>query len=78
MKTSQELFERLRTDEKFASEFADVLGTKRKIGAKDYFEAVISAAEEHGYAVGREELEEYMKNRNTLINSHCIKIYMES
>ena len=44
MKTAKELFERLRTDEAFATEFTEALQSKRKAGAKNYYETMIPAA----------------------------------
>ena len=63
MKTAKELFERLRTDEAFATEFTEALQSKRKAGAKNYYETMIPAANERGYELTAKDIDE-------LINSH--------
>ena len=58
MKTSKEFFERLRSDEEFAKEV--VVKAQEKIDAKktDYKEVWIPIAEEYGYELTGEQLDE--------------------
>lgn len=65
MKTAKELFERLKTDEAFAKEFAEALKTKREAGAKSYYETYIPAAAERGYELSKEELDEIINAQET-------------
>ena len=60
MKSAKELFERLKTDEAFAKEFAEALKVKREAGAKNYYETMIPTANEFGYEVTKEDLDETM------------------
>ena len=48
MKTANELFERLKTDEAFAKDFTEALKARREAGAKSYYETVIPSAEKFG------------------------------
>ena len=61
MKTAKELFERLKTDEAFAKEFSEALTAKREAGAKSYYETIIPVAEERGYMVTKEDIDEMLK-----------------
>lgn len=61
MKTAKELFERLKTDAAFAKEFTEALNAKREAGAKSYYETIIPAAEERGYAVTKDDIDEMLK-----------------
>ena len=65
MKTAKELFERLKTDEAFAKEFVKALDARREAGAGSYYETIIPSAEEYGYSVSREELDEYIGSQDT-------------
>ena len=65
MKTAKELFERLKTDEAFAKEFAEALKTKREAGAKSYYETYIPAAAERGYELSKEVLDEIINAQET-------------
>ena len=65
MKTAKELFERLKTDEAFAKEFSEALTAKREAGAKSYYETIIPAAEERGYELSKEELDEILNAQDT-------------
>ena len=58
MKTSKEFFEKLKSDEKFAKEVAGKVQEKIDAGATDYKEAWIPIAEEYGYELTGEELDE--------------------
>ena len=58
MKTSKEFFERMQSDEAFAQEIIAALQAKREAGAKNYYETFIPVAQEHGYEITREELDE--------------------
>ena len=57
MKTAEELFNRLKTDEAFASEFAGALTAKREAGAANYYETMIPAANEAGYELTKEDID---------------------
>ena len=65
MKTAEELFERLKTDEVFAKEFGEALTAKREAGAKNYYETIIPAGEERGYAVTKEDIDAFIKSQDT-------------
>ena len=65
MKTSKELFERLKTDEAFAKEFNEALVAKREAGAKSYYETFIPAAAERGYELSKEELDAVMNAQDS-------------
>ena len=64
MKTANELFERLKTDEAFAKEFAEALKSKREAGAKNQYETIIPTAKENGYSVSEEELDEFINSQD--------------
>ena len=65
MKTANELFERLKTDEAFAKDFTEALKARREAGAKSYYETVIPSAEKFGYSISKEELDEYIALQDT-------------
>ena len=65
MKTAKELFDRLKTDEAFTKEFSEALVAKREAGAKNYYETIIPAAEERGYELSKEELDEILNAQDT-------------
>ena len=69
MKTAKELFERLKTDEAFAKEFSEALTAKREAGAKSYYETIIPAAEERGYELSKEELDEILKAQDSELSA---------
>ena len=69
MKTAKELFERLKTDEAFAKEFSEALTAKREAGAKNYYETIIPAAEERGYELSKEELDEILKAQDSELSA---------
>ena len=69
MKTAKELFERLKTDEAFAKEFSEALTAKREAGAKSYYETIIPAAEERGYELSKEELDEILNAQDTELSA---------
>ena len=62
MRSAKELFERLKTDEAFAKEFTAAIKSKREAGAKSYYETYIPAAEERGYELTAQELDEVIRN----------------
>ena len=57
MKTSKEFIERLQSDEAFAGEIAQAIkaGTEKDA---DYKSVLIAVAQEHGYKLSKEELDE--------------------
>ena len=57
MKSSKELYERLKTDEDFAKEFTEAVIAKKEAGAANYFETVIPAAADFGYEISEEEVQ---------------------
>ena len=65
MKTLNDLFERIKTDEAFAQEFDKALQEKREAGAKSYYETIIPAAEERGYSVSKEDIDECIRAKET-------------
>ena len=65
MKTAKDFFERLKADETFAKEFAETLKAKREAGVSGLYETVIPAAEESGYSVSREELDEFISSQES-------------
>jgi hypothetical protein len=69
MKTAKELFEILKTDEAFAKEFSEALTAKREAGAKSYYETIIPAAEERGYELSKEELDEILKAQDSELSA---------
>ena len=65
MKKATDLFKRLKTDEAFAKDFTEALKARREAGAKNYYETVIPSAEEFGYSISKEELDEYIALQDT-------------
>ncbi len=75
MKTAKEFFERLKTDEAFAKEFMERIKEKREAGVKNYYDAIIPAAEKYGYSVSREEIDEAAQsNENELSEEDLGKV----
>ena len=62
MKTAEEFFERMQTDEKFAKEFVDALGAKYEAGADNDRKTVVAAAEEYGYEITEEDIDKIVKS----------------
>ena len=60
MKTAADFFDRIKNDEAFANEFNSKLTVRRKGGANNYYDTVIPAAEEYGYAVTEEDIDELL------------------
>ncbi|MBR5088788.1 MAG: hypothetical protein IK093_05120 [Ruminiclostridium sp.] len=69
MKTSKELFERLRSDEAFAKDFSEVLTAKRENGANNCYEAIIPAAAGFGYELTKEELDEIINAQDSELSA---------
>ncbi len=57
MKSSNDFFQRLKTDEAFAKDVADAIQKRREEGATNYYETFIPVAEERGYEITKEELD---------------------
>ena len=74
MKTSKELIERLQADEAFAKEVEAAVKAKIEAGAKDRFDAFVSAAADFGYEVPREELEAIAANSEQLSEEELGKL----
>lgn len=64
MKSVKELLNDLNSNEAIAKEFADALREKREAGAHNYYETIIPVAEEMGYAVSKEELDEIIEDNS--------------
>ena len=64
MKTSKELFERLKNDDVFAKEFAEAFNAKHEAGAPVDYSTSIRLAEEFGYSVSKEEIDEYIGSQD--------------
>ena len=86
MKSSKEFFERLQNDEAFSKEISDAIAARRDAGARNYYETVIPVAEEHGYEITEEELDEINQYQTQVLSeeelgkvaggSSCIPVWM--
>ena len=61
MKTSQEFFDRIGSDREFAETVAKALQAKREAGAGNFYETYIPVAEENGYSLTREDLDDPLR-----------------
>ena len=68
MKSAKEFFERLKSDEAFAKEFSEAVQAKREAGATNYYETFLPAAEEKGYLVTKEDLDEVLEEKSAEIS----------
>ena len=64
MKTAKELFERLITGEAFAKEFSGAVQAKGTPGADNNYSALITVAEENGYAVTKEDIDDFVSSQD--------------
>ena len=65
MKTSKEFFERLQTDEVFAKEIGEKAKEKVEAGERDYKKLWIPLAEQYGYELTDEEIDEIQEKMAT-------------
>ena len=64
MQTVKDLFERLKTDEAFAKEFSDAVQAKGAPDADNIYGALIMTAEEYGYTVTKEDIDEFVNSQD--------------
>lgn len=57
MKTSEEFFERLKNDKDFADRIREAIFAKKREGATNGFEVLISVAAVEGYELTKEEID---------------------
>ena len=72
MKTSKEFIERLQSDEEFAKEVS--LAFKEKYGEGEDYKAIIGIANDRGYELTEEEVDEMYENTAELTDEELQKV----
>ena len=75
MKTAKELFERLKNDDVFAKEFAEAFNAKREAGASVDYSTSIRLAEEFGYSVSKEAIDEYIGSQDYELSEEELDLF---
>ena len=65
MKSAEEFFKRLDTDNEFAKKIYEALKEKKEQGSTNYYETFNQIANENGYELTREAVDCYLENNNS-------------